>query len=99
MVARRALSARGKEELFAGRREHRREHGRGVLDQRYAYAPVFPAGEITAGAVDRIDDPCQTLPEPRFVVDAFFRQPAIIRRGGSQPALEQVVDPAICLLY
>ena len=59
--------------------------GGSILDQRHADAPVFAAGEIAAGAVDRIDNPDQALAEPRFVVDAFFRQPAIVRRRRSQP--------------
>ena len=60
--------------------------GAASCDQRHAHAPVFAAGEIGAGAVDRIDDPDQLLAETRFVVDAFFRQPAIIRRRRAQPA-------------
>ena len=67
------------------RREHRRQHRRRVLDQRHADAPVLAAGKIAAGAVDRIDDPDQPLAETRFVVGAFFRQPAIIRRRRAQP--------------
>ena len=81
IVARGALPARGEKKFVADRREHRRQHRRGILDQRHADAPVFAAGEIAAGAVDRIDDPDQLLAEARFVVGAFFRQPAIVRRG------------------
>ena len=49
-------------------------------------------GKIGAGAVDRIDDPDQLLAETGFVINAFFRQPAIIRRRRAQPPLDEVVD-------
>ncbi len=75
-----------------GGREHRRQHRRRACDQRHAHAPVFAAGEIGAGAVDRVDDPDQFLAETAVVVDALFRQPAIIRRRRAQPPLDEVVD-------
>src|ERR1700731_2645430 len=59
---------------------------RALLDQRRVHAPIFAAGEITAGAVDRIDDPDPIFAETRLVIGAFFRQPAISPRGGSQAA-------------
>ena len=95
IVEHRAMSARRKEKLIAGRCKHRRQQWRTTLDQRCAHAPVFAAGEIAAGAVDRIDDPDQRFAETRLVIGAFFRQPAVIRRGRSQPALEQVVNADI----
>jgi hypothetical protein len=43
IVERRAMSARGKEKFIAGRRKHRRQQWRAILDQRCAHAPVFAA--------------------------------------------------------
>jgi len=72
---------------------------RGIFDQRHADAPIFAAGKIATGAVDRIDDPDPLLVEARLVVGALFRQPAIIRCGASQPRLDQVVDRDIGLRH
>jgi len=54
--------------------------------------PVFPAGEIAAGAVDRSTDPDQRLGETVLVVGALFERPAIVRGRRPQSRLEQVVD-------
>ena len=86
------LAADGEEELVGGRRKHRRQHRRRARDQRHTDAPVLAAGEIGAGAVDRIDDPDQFLAEAAVVVDALFRQPAIIRRRRAQPPFDEIVD-------
>ena len=71
-VARTGLSLRvapwpriAKKNSSRGGREHRRQHRRRACDQRHAHAPVFAAGEIGAGAVDRVDDPDQLLAETR----------------------------------
>ena len=89
------MSACGKEKFIAGRCKHRSQQRRAILDQSGAHAPVLAAGEVAAGAVDRIDNPDQTFAETMPVIGALFRQPAVIRRRGSQPALEQVVNPDI----
>ena len=76
IVERRGLPATCEEELIGCGRKYRREHRRGIFNQRHADAPVLAVREIGAGAVDRIDDPDQPLAEPRFVVDAFLGEPA-----------------------
>ena len=87
VVARGALPARGEEEFVAGRRENRGQHGRSVLHQRHADAPVVAAGEIGARAVDGIDDPglasCRAAPRRRRFLPTASRNPASPRAAAA----------------
>ncbi len=97
-VERGALPARGQEHLVRHRRINSGELRDAVLDQRHRDGPVGAAGNIGAGAVDRIDDPGERHAAVGQGL-GFLRQPTGVGRERAQARAQEIVDGDIALAH
>ena len=97
-VKRGALALDREEHLIGHRRKKRGQYRTAVLDQRHRDGPVGAAGDIGAGAVDRIHDPGQ---RQGAVGQGFglLRQPAGVGHQIGEPRAQQIVDRDVALAH
>ena len=83
-------------ETFIGRgiEDHARD-GTRAFDDGGADSEMRPAFHEGHGAVDGVDHKNTMRAEPGWIVQAFFRQPAIGRPGAAQRLFQEIVDRQI----
>ncbi len=80
------------EEMLRDRRIEAGHDRPAVFHQRRRYRPIGKAGDVGAGAVDRIDHPDAARGEPGGIVDALFRQPGDGLAAGGKALPQQDID-------
>ena len=91
-IERRALAGDRQKHFLGDRRIERGQPRAAAVDQRHRNGPVRKAGDIGAGAVDRIDDPGGRLGAQVRLVLGLFRQPAGVGSKGGKPRAQEIID-------